>query len=90
MAYKPIESYGVIGDMHTVALVGTDGSIDFEKQALFRPQDILPSQAVTLNDYRKLIFDSTPEIENVAYGLDFYRRFRPNADTGLYRKQPVT
>jgi GH15 family glucan-1,4-alpha-glucosidase len=29
MAYKPIESYGVIGDMHTVALVGTDGSIDW-------------------------------------------------------------
>jgi len=27
MAYKPIESYGVIGDLHTVALVGVDGSI---------------------------------------------------------------
>jgi pentatricopeptide repeat protein len=29
MAYKPIESYGVIGDMHSVALVGNDGSIDW-------------------------------------------------------------
>src|SRR5690349_1746130 len=29
MVYKPIESYGVIGDMHTVALVGMDGSIDW-------------------------------------------------------------
>ncbi len=29
MAYKPIESYGVIGDMHSVALVSTDGSIDW-------------------------------------------------------------
>jgi GH15 family glucan-1,4-alpha-glucosidase len=29
MVYKPIESYGVIGDLHTVALVGTDGSIDW-------------------------------------------------------------
>jgi GH15 family glucan-1,4-alpha-glucosidase len=29
MSYKPIESYGVIGDMHSVALVGTDGSIDW-------------------------------------------------------------
>lgn len=27
--YKPIESYGVIGDLHTVALVGSDGSIDW-------------------------------------------------------------
>lgn len=27
--YQPIESYGVIGDLHTVALVGMDGSIDF-------------------------------------------------------------
>ena len=27
--YKPIAEYGVIGDLHTVALVGTDASIDF-------------------------------------------------------------
>ncbi len=46
-------------------LTGKDGSIDFEKQALFRPQDIFPSQAVTINDYRRLIFDATPEIDNV-------------------------
>jgi GH15 family glucan-1,4-alpha-glucosidase len=29
MVYKPIESYGIIGDMYTVALVGMDGSIDW-------------------------------------------------------------
>ncbi len=29
MAYKSIDSYGVIGDMHTAALVGIDGSIDW-------------------------------------------------------------
>src|SRR5262249_38269717 len=29
MAYKPIESYGVIGDLHTVALVSMDGSLDW-------------------------------------------------------------
>jgi GH15 family glucan-1,4-alpha-glucosidase len=29
MAYKSIEDYGVIGDLHTVALVGIDGSIDW-------------------------------------------------------------
>jgi GH15 family glucan-1,4-alpha-glucosidase len=29
MAYQPIESHGVIGDMHSVALIGMDGNIDW-------------------------------------------------------------
>ena len=29
MSYKLIEDYGIIGDLHTVALVGIDGSIDW-------------------------------------------------------------
>ncbi len=29
MTYQPIENYGVIGDLHTVALVGRNGSIDW-------------------------------------------------------------
>ena len=29
MAYQPIENYGIIGDLHTVALVGMNGSIDW-------------------------------------------------------------
>jgi GH15 family glucan-1,4-alpha-glucosidase len=28
-AYLPIENYGVVGDLHTVALIGTNGSVDF-------------------------------------------------------------
>ncbi|MEU9130616.1 glycoside hydrolase family 15 protein [Kitasatospora sp. NPDC048540] len=29
MTYRPVEEYGIIGDMHSAALVGTDGSIDW-------------------------------------------------------------
>ena len=29
MSYQPIENYGIIGNMHTVALVGVNGSIDW-------------------------------------------------------------
>ena len=29
MPYQPIENYGIIGDLHTVALVGVNGSIDW-------------------------------------------------------------
>ncbi|HTR29082.1 MAG TPA: trehalase-like domain-containing protein, partial [Puia sp.] len=29
MSYQPIENYGIIGDLNTIALVGLNGSIDF-------------------------------------------------------------
>jgi len=29
MGYLPIEEHGIIGDLHTAALVGTDGTIDW-------------------------------------------------------------
>lgn len=46
-------------------LTDGNGSINFEKQALYRPQEIFPSQPITINDYRKIIFDSAPWINNV-------------------------
>jgi GH15 family glucan-1,4-alpha-glucosidase len=28
-SYRPIAEHGLVGDLHTVALVGTDGTIDW-------------------------------------------------------------
>src|SRR5262249_2491849 len=47
--YKPIEQYGVIGDLHTIALVGMDGSIDF----MCFPRFDSPTIFARLLDYRK-------------------------------------
>src|ERR1700745_4232710 len=49
MAYKPIESYGVIGDLHTVALVSIDASIDW----CCLPQFDSPSIFAAILDERK-------------------------------------
>ncbi len=47
--YKPIEQYGVIGDLHTVALVATDGSIDF----MCFPRFDSPTVFASLLDHQK-------------------------------------
>jgi GH15 family glucan-1,4-alpha-glucosidase len=60
MGYQPIEDYGVIGDMHTVALVGRNGSIDwfcfphFDSPAVF---------AALLDDDKGGRFSITPVLE---------------------------
>ena len=41
--YLPIENHGIIGDLHTVALVGTDGSIDFMSYPHFGSSTIFAS-----------------------------------------------
>jgi GH15 family glucan-1,4-alpha-glucosidase len=57
MAYKPIKSYGVIGDLHTVALVSIDGSID----RCCLPQFDSPSNFAAILDERKeLLQDREP------------------------------
>lgn len=47
--YKPIENYGLIGDLNTTALVGMDGSIDF----MCFPQFDSPTVFAALLDHRK-------------------------------------
>ena len=48
-SYQPIEDYGIIGDLHTVALVGMDGSIDF----LCFPTSTRPTIFAALLDRRR-------------------------------------
>ncbi len=49
MAYQPIENYGIIGNMHTVALVGMNGSIDW----LCYPHFDSPSVLAAIPDDKK-------------------------------------
>ena len=49
MKYQPIENYGVIGDLHTVALVGMDGSVDY----MCFPKFDSPSIFLRLLDHEK-------------------------------------
>src|SRR5947208_14446560 len=49
MSYQPIENHGIIGDLHTVALVGMDGSIDF----MCLPELDSPSVFAALLDHRR-------------------------------------
>src|SRR5262249_39560796 len=60
MSYLPIENHGVIGDLSTVALVGTDGSIDF----MCLPEFASPSMfAALLDDQRGGRFQLAPVLE---------------------------
>jgi GH15 family glucan-1,4-alpha-glucosidase len=49
MDYQPIENYGIIGDLNTIALVGLNGSIDF----MCFPEFDSPSIFASLLDYKK-------------------------------------
>jgi GH15 family glucan-1,4-alpha-glucosidase len=49
MNYQPIENYGIIGNMHTTALVGLNGSIDW----FCYPKHDSPSVFASLLDDRK-------------------------------------
>lgn len=61
MVYQPLQNYGIIGDLYTVALVGMNGSIDF----LCFPQFDSPSIfAALLDEQRGGRFKLTPCLRN--------------------------
>ncbi|WP_431210574.1 trehalase-like domain-containing protein [Puia sp. P3] len=62
MSYQPIENYGIIGNLNTVALVGLNGSIDF----MCFPQFDSPSVFARLLDQRKGgYFSINPEFKEM-------------------------
>ncbi len=60
--YAPIENYGVIGDLHTVALVGNNGSIDWLCYPRFDSPSIF---AAVLDDAKGGRFVIGPDVDNV-------------------------
>jgi GH15 family glucan-1,4-alpha-glucosidase len=62
VSYQPIENYGIIGNLHSIALVGLDGSIDF----LCFPQFDSPSVfARLLDDKKGGCFSLSPEFKEM-------------------------
>ena len=64
MSYQPIENYGVIGDLHTVALVGMDGSIDFMCFPHFDSPSIF---AALLDDAKGGRFKIAPQFDDARH-----------------------
>ncbi len=62
-------------------LAGPFGQIDFTRHALHQADTILPSQVLSADDYRKIIYDSIAEIEDVWLSADD----SVPAHAGLYR-----
>jgi GH15 family glucan-1,4-alpha-glucosidase len=64
MGYNPIESYGIIGNMRTTALVGSDGSIDW---FCFPNHDSPSVFAAILDDEKGGLFRIISMAEDVAH-----------------------
>ena len=61
MPFEPIENYGVIGNMQSIALVGIDGSIDFLCYPNFDSPTIF---AALLDDRKGGRFEISPQLAN--------------------------
>ncbi|MGC7402974.1 hypothetical protein ACPWR0_03960 [Pandoraea pneumonica] len=66
-------------------LVGPEGTIDYRRHALHPADEILPSQVLTVDDYRKLFYDSIPELEDVWLSCEPETSAAAGGVRGLYR-----
>src|SRR5215468_9013283 len=62
MAFQPIENYGVIGNMQSIALVGVNGSIDFLSYPNFDSPTVF---AALLDDEKGGRFEIRPQLSNM-------------------------
>jgi GH15 family glucan-1,4-alpha-glucosidase len=62
MSFQPIENYGVIGNMRSIALVGMDGSIDFLCYPDFDSPTVF---AALLDDKKGGCFQIEPQLTNM-------------------------
>src|SRR4051812_39158094 len=62
MPYQPIENYGIIGDLNTVALVNLNGSIDFMCFPDFDSPSIF---AALLDDEKGGRFEISPQFHEM-------------------------
>lgn len=76
--YRPIEAHGIIGDLHTVALVAVDGSIDFLCFPRFDSPSIF---AALLDDEKGGRFRIAPVLEAV----DHRQLYLPDSNVLLTR-----
>jgi GH15 family glucan-1,4-alpha-glucosidase len=68
LAYLPIENHGIIGDLHTTALVGMDGTIDW----LCLPQFDSPSVFASILDDKKGGFFRIEAVDGTVNRKQFY------------------
>jgi len=78
MGYQPIENYGIIGDLHSIALVGMNGSIDW----LCFPNFDSPSVfAAILDDKKGGRFQIAPTVD----GMTFKQLYWPETNVLVTR-----